>query len=72
MATLEQLQNSPKTGLDIAQKTVDAAVFNKKYAYIYAGADGFVTKKLANEGEVVSGGMPILAINRSQVHLIGY
>lgn len=62
VATLEQLQNA-KTGLDIAQKTVDAAVFNKKYAYIYAGADGFVTKKLANEGEVVNGGMPILAIS---------
>lgn len=62
VATLEQLQNS-KTGLDIAQKTVDALVFNKKYAYIYAGADGFVTKKLANEGEVVNGGTAILAIN---------
>ena len=62
VATLEQLQNS-KTGLDIAKKTVDAVVFNKKYAYIYAGADGFVTKKLANEGEVVNGGTSILAIN---------
>ena len=64
VATLEQLQNS-KTGLDIAQKTVDAVVFNKKYAYIYAGADGFVTKKLANEGEVINGGMSILAINET-------
>ena len=64
VATLEQLQNS-KTGLDIAKKTVDAVVFNKKYAYIYAGADGFVTKKLANEGEVVNGGSSILAINES-------
>lgn len=64
VATLEQLQNS-KTGLDIAQKSVDAVVFNKKYAYIYAGADGFVTKKLANEGEVVNGGTSILAINES-------
>lgn len=64
VATLEQLQNS-KTGLDIAQRTVDAVVFNKKYAYIYAGADGFVTKKLANEGEVVNGGTSILAINET-------
>lgn len=64
VATLEQLQNA-KTGLDLAQKTVDAVVFNKKYAYIYAGADGFVTKKIANEGEVVSGGMPVLAINET-------
>jgi len=64
VATLEQLQNS-KTGLDIAQKTVDAVVFNKKYACIYAGADGFVTKKLANEGEVVNGGVSILAISET-------
>jgi len=64
VATLEQLQNS-KTGLDIAQKTVDAVVFNKKYAYIYAGSDGFVTKKLANEGEVVNGGTSVLAISEN-------
>ncbi|MEL7063977.1 MAG: efflux RND transporter periplasmic adaptor subunit, partial [Bacteroidota bacterium] len=37
--------------------------FNKKYAYIYASADGFITKKIANEGEVVNGGQPVLAIN---------
>ena len=35
VATLEQLQNA-KTGVDIAAKTVDAVVFNKKFAYIYA------------------------------------
>lgn len=64
VATLEQLQNA-KTGLDIAQKTVDAVSFNKKYAYIYAGTDGFITKKIANEGEVVSGGMPVLVINET-------
>ena len=62
VATLEQVQNA-KTGLDIVQKNIDAIAFNKKYAYIYAQADGFVTKKIANEGEVVGGGMPILAIN---------
>jgi RND family efflux transporter MFP subunit len=64
VATREQLENA-KTGLDIAQKTIDAIAFNKKYAFIYGAADGFVTKKLANEGEVVSGGMPILAINET-------
>jgi len=64
VATLEQLQNA-KTGLDIAQKNIDAIAFNKKYAYIYAAADGFVTQKMANEGEVVSGGTPILSINET-------
>jgi RND family efflux transporter MFP subunit len=64
VATLEQLQDT-KTNLDIAQKTLDAIAFNKKYAYIYASANGFVTKKIANEGEIVNVGMPVLAINEN-------
>src|SRR5215470_13051420 len=64
VATLEQVQNA-KTSLDIAQKNIDATSFNKKYAYIYANSDGFVTKKIANEGEVISGGVPVLAINET-------
>ena len=64
VATLEQLQNA-KTGVDIAGKTVDAVAFNKKFAYIYAEADGFVTKKISNEGEVVAPGYPVFAINES-------
>lgn len=64
VATLEQLQNA-QTGVDIAGKTVDAIAFNKKFAYIYAEADGFVTKKISNEGEVVAPGYPVFAINES-------
>lgn len=64
VATLEQLQNA-QTGVDVASKSVDAIAFNKKYAYIYAEADGFVTKKLSNEGEVVAAGYPVFAINES-------
>jgi RND family efflux transporter MFP subunit len=64
VATLEQLQNA-KTGVDIAGKTVDAVAFNRKFAYIYAEADGFVTKKISNEGEVVAAGSPVFAINES-------
>ncbi len=62
VATLEQWQNA-KTSVDIARQSVDAVSFNKRYASIYANADGFVTKKLANEGEIVSGGAPVLSIN---------
>lgn len=62
VATLEQLQNA-KTGLDIAKKAVDAVAFNKTYASIYATDDGFVVKKLANEGEIISPGGAVLAIN---------
>jgi RND family efflux transporter MFP subunit len=62
VATLEQLQNS-KTALDVAQKQLDAVAFNKQYAFIYAGQDGFVASKIANQGEVIAGGSPVLAIN---------
>ncbi|KAA9037152.1 efflux RND transporter periplasmic adaptor subunit [Ginsengibacter hankyongi] len=62
VATLEQLQNS-KTALDVAQKQLDAIAFNKQYAFIYAEQDGFVARKIANEGEVIAGGSPVLAIN---------
>lgn len=62
VATLEQLQNT-KTAYDMATKQLDAVAFNKQYAYIHAQSDGFVTKKLANEGEIIASGMPVLAIN---------
>jgi RND family efflux transporter MFP subunit len=62
--TLEQLQNM-KTSLDIAKKQKEAVAFNARYAKIYATADGFVSKKIANEGEVVGAGSPILAINET-------
>ncbi len=64
VATLEQLQNA-QTGVDVASKTVNAVAFNKRYAHIYAEADGFVTKKISNEGEVVAAGYPVFAINES-------
>jgi RND family efflux transporter MFP subunit len=63
--TLEQLQNT-KTGLDVAQKAAEAVAFNKQYAQIYAASDGFVTKKMANEGEIVGPGTPVLAINETK------
>lgn len=63
--SLEQLQNS-KTSLDVAQKTKQATAFNEKYARIFAVTDGFVARKLANEGEIVSGGMPVLVTNTTQ------
>lgn len=62
VATLEQLQNT-KTALDVAREQLAAVSFNRQYAFIYAAASGFVVRKLANDGEVVSGGMPVLAIN---------
>ncbi len=57
--TLEQLQNT-KTALEVAKKTKEATAFNQRYAKIFAASDGFVTKKVSSEGEVVSGGSPVL------------
>ena len=63
--TLEQLQNT-KTALDIAKKAKEAVAFNEHYSKIYAASDGFVSKKIASEGEVAGAGMPVLAINETQ------
>lgn len=60
--TLEQLQNS-LTALEVAQKSREAIAFNERYSKIFAASDGFVTKKVANEGEVIGGGMPVLLTN---------
>jgi RND family efflux transporter MFP subunit len=64
VATLEQMQNT-RTAYEIAQKQLEVVAFNKQYAYIYASNKGFVTKKIANEGEVIGSGMPVLAINEN-------
>ena len=63
--TLEQLQNT-KTALDIAQKGKEAVAFNERYSKIYAASDGFVSQKIASEGEVIGPGMPVLAINETR------
>jgi len=63
--TLEQLQNT-KTALDVAKKVREATAFNERYAKIYAASDGFVSKKTANEGEVIAGGMPVLLTNATE------
>lgn len=64
VGTLEQLQNA-KTALDIAKQGVDAIGFNHEYAFIKAAADGFVTGKPANEGEVIAPGAPVLMIRET-------
>jgi RND family efflux transporter MFP subunit len=59
VATLEQLQNA-KTGLEIAEQGLRAAGFNQRYAKIYATADGFVVRRMKNEGEMTEPGAPLL------------
>lgn len=63
--TLEQLQNA-LTALEVAKKSKEATAFNERYSKIYAASAGFVTKKVANEGEVIGGGMPVLFTNTAE------
>lgn len=62
VSTREQLENT-QTALAIARKTLDIARFNASQSTIRANTSGVVLKKLANEGEQVAGGTPILYIS---------
>jgi len=60
--TLEQLQNA-KTGFEISKQSLQQAAFNQQYSKIYAPADGFIVKKIANEGELANSGSSVLFMN---------
>jgi len=62
VATLEQYQNA-RTGMEVASKQLDAANFNRSYSEIRAVSNGFVLRKLASEGQVISPGAPVLLTN---------
>ncbi len=62
VATLEQFQNA-KTGLDVAQRQWEAANFNRSYSEIRAVSNGYVLRKLANEGQVISPGTTVFQTN---------
>lgn len=62
VATLEQFQNS-KTAYDVAQQQFNQLNFNRDFAEIRANKSGFVLRKLANDGQVVGPGSPIVQIN---------
>ena len=62
VATLEQVQNG-KTNRDLAAQQLNTARFNRLYSEIRAEANGFVLRKLANEGQLVNAGNPVLQTN---------
>ena len=62
VATLEQFQNA-RTGMEVASRQLDAANFNRSYSEIRSVANGFVLRKLANEGQVISPGAPVFQTN---------
>jgi RND family efflux transporter MFP subunit len=62
VATLEQVQNG-KTNRDLAAQQLNTARFNRQYSEIRAEANGYVLRKLANEGQLVNSGNPVLQTN---------
>ncbi|MBI5836164.1 MAG: efflux RND transporter periplasmic adaptor subunit [Candidatus Eisenbacteria bacterium] len=60
VATLSQLQDAG-TARDAARAEYEAARFNRSHAVIVAPASGMVLRRLAEPGEVVAAGMPVLA-----------
>jgi RND family efflux transporter MFP subunit len=59
VATLEQLQNA-KTGKEIAEQQLSSAKFNLSFSEIRARADGVVLRKMANAGQIVGPGVPVV------------
>ncbi len=62
VATLEQFQNS-RTAFEVSQKQFEAADFNMAFSQIRALSNGFVLKKFANEGQVITSGTAVLQTN---------
>ncbi|MGB0525262.1 MAG: efflux RND transporter periplasmic adaptor subunit [Flammeovirgaceae bacterium] len=61
VATLEQVQNA-KTGLEVAASNLKIALFNQKYAAIYAPSNGKVLKRFAERQELIGPGTPVFFI----------
>lgn len=62
VATLEQYQNS-KTALDLSQQQLNAATFNAQYSEIRARENGYILRKLVNDGQVIGPGTPAFQVN---------
>ncbi len=68
VVTLEQFQNA-KTGMEVAANQFEAASFNRSYSEIRAISDGYVLKKMASEGQVISSGTSVLQTNGASQNL---
>jgi RND family efflux transporter MFP subunit len=62
VATLEQVQNA-KTTMDLAAQQLNSVQFNRRYSEIRAEVNGYVLRKLVNEGQQVSSGNAVLETN---------
>jgi len=61
VATLEQMQNV-RTALDIARQQVSQARFNQGFIRLTASEDGYVLRKLKNDGELSEPGGPVIIL----------
>jgi RND family efflux transporter MFP subunit len=61
VATLAQMQDA-LTGRDAAEADLRAAKVNKEYATIVAPSDGVVLMRLANAGQMVGAGTPVIQL----------
>ncbi len=68
VVTLEQFQNA-KTGMEVAGNQFEAASFNRSYSEIRAVSNGYVLKKMASEGQVISSGTSVLQTNGASQNL---
>ncbi|MGS2762899.1 efflux RND transporter periplasmic adaptor subunit [Sinomicrobium sp. M5D2P9] len=62
VATLENVQNLT-TALNMAKEGLRIAEFNQRFAEIRAVSNGRIVKKMKNQGELVSPGMPLFFMN---------
>lgn len=62
VATLEQLENT-KTAMEVAEKQLSIAEFNRNYSEIRAIDNGYVLKRFVNEGQLVGSGTPVFQTN---------
>lgn len=62
VVTMEQYENA-KTYLDVVKEDLNTIQFNLRYSEIRATTDGYVLLRLANEGQIVGPGTPVLQIN---------
>ena len=63
-ATLEQVENA-STAVDVARAALDGTSFNEEHASIHAPASGKIMRRLAEAGELVAPGAPVLLLRAS-------
>lgn len=64
VATVEQVENA-RSARDAARAALDAAEFNRRFAEIRSPAAGRVLRRLAEPGELVASGAPVLVVGAS-------